>query len=86
MQVSLIKSRAQELPEIARHVDLLLNAAANFDLHGKIVGVHCVCQDVTSNRITKDSQEVLSAQLQQVVKLANQMQPNCSMLTYADVC
>jgi hypothetical protein len=40
------------------------------------VGVHCVCQDVTSNRITKDSQEVLSAQLQQVVKLANQMQPN----------
>jgi len=75
-QVSLIKSRAHELPEIARQVDLLLNAAANFDLHGKIVGVHCVCQDVTSNRITKDSQEVLSAQLQQVVKLANQMQPN----------
>jgi hypothetical protein len=44
VQVSLIKSRAHELPEIARHVDLLLNAAANFDLHGKIVGVHCVCQ------------------------------------------
>ena len=76
MQVSLIKSRAHELPEVARHVDLLLNAACNFDLNGKVVGVHCVCQDVTANRITRDSQEVLSAQLQQIVKLASRKQPN----------
>jgi PAS domain S-box-containing protein len=75
-QVSIIKARAQELPEIARHVDLLLNAACNYDVVGKVVGVHCVCQDVTSNRITKDSQEVLGAQLQQIVKMSNQLQPN----------
>jgi len=42
-----------------------------------VVAIHCVCQDVTSHRITKDSQEVLSAQLQHIVKLANQQQqPN----------
>ena len=57
--MSLVKSKARELPEIARHVDLLLNAASSFDFAGNVVGVNCVCQDVTSNRITIDSQEVL---------------------------
>ena len=76
INVSIVKSKAQELPEIARHVDLLLNAACNFDVTGRVSGVQCVCQDVTSHRITKDSQDVLSAQLEQIVKLANQLQPN----------
>jgi len=75
-EVSLTKSRAEDLPEIARQVDFLLNAACNYDLSGKVVGVHCVCQDVTSNRITKDSQDSLSAQLEQIIKVSNQMQPN----------
>ena len=33
--------------------------AGVFDFAGNVVGVNCVCQDVTSNRITIDSQEVL---------------------------
>ena len=76
VQLTLVKAKAAELPEVARHVDLLLNATPHVDANGHIVGVHCVCQDVTSNRLTKDSQAVLGAQLQQIVKLANQMQPN----------
>ena len=77
VNVSITKCKAEELPEIARQVDLLLNAACSFDVAGNVVAIHCVCQDVTSHRITKDSQEVLSAQLQHIVKLANQQQqPN----------
>jgi len=76
VNVSVTKCKAEELPEIARQVDLLLNAACSFDVSGNVVAVHCVCQDVTSHRITMDSQDVLSAQLQHIVKLANQQQPN----------
>ena len=59
------------------HTHTHTHARAHTHTHtGNVVGVHCVCQDVTSNRITKDSQEVLSAQLQQIVKLASALQPN----------
>jgi len=72
-EVSFVKARAEKLPEIARQVEFLTNATCNFDLGGKVTGVQCVCQDITSNRIPKDSQDVLSSQLEQIVLSSTQV-------------
>uniref|UniRef100_A0A7S0EH67 non-specific serine/threonine protein kinase n=1 Tax=Hanusia phi TaxID=3032 RepID=A0A7S0EH67_9CRYP len=75
-EFSISKARASELPVIARQVDLLLNASGKYDTNGVCTGVNCVCQDITMQKMSKGKQDVLGAQLEQISKLAIQMQPN----------
>eukprot|EP00286_Rhodomonas_abbreviata_P027712 CAMPEP_0181298170 /NCGR_PEP_ID=MMETSP1101-20121128/5639_1 /TAXON_ID=46948 /ORGANISM="Rhodomonas abbreviata, Strain Caron Lab Isolate" /LENGTH=1287 /DNA_ID=CAMNT_0023403173 /DNA_START=142 /DNA_END=4001 /DNA_ORIENTATION=+ len=76
LELSIVKSRAAELPPIARKVDLLVNGTARYDAAGVYTGVNCVCQDVTATNLTKNMQHQISAQLEQIAQMTASLQPN----------
>jgi len=41
------QAKAELLPQMSRHLDLILCTSARFDHTGICTGVSCVCQDVT---------------------------------------